>query len=553
METLTRMMPAVNFLRCAPRRIDECAAGAARLGKVEGISSALKRVYWNLAVVIALGSGFAHGQTPTCAPPGCNSVASDGTQNTAMGTGALVKDLPGVSSNWGAGNTAAGYHALYPNTDGQSNTALGANALNSNADGGYNTALGANALYSNNGYFNTATGEEALYFNSASANTATGFRALQLNTTGFANTATGLQALNSNTTGGDNSAVGGDALYSNTTGSNNTASGVEALFSNTTASGNTASGYRALKANTTGASNSAFGGSALQFNLTGNQNTATGALALYSNTSGNYNAASGSQALFANTTASNNTAAGFRALYSTTNGQDNTATGFAALLSNTTGKQNTAVGSGALLSNTTGISNIGIGISAGYAITGSNNIDIGNQGFAADSGTIRIGAPSTQSKAFIAGIFGTHITGSAVYVTANGQLGVIASSERYKTAVTPIGSSDGDKLQRLRPVSFHLKSDPQGALQYGLIAEEVDKVYPELVIRDEAGKIQGVRYEELAPMLLNETQQQRKALATQASELSDLKQQFAHMQKINRDMEVALAQLQAKQSPVAMR
>jgi hypothetical protein len=270
----------------------------------------------------------------------------------------------------------------------------------------------------------------------------------------------------------------------------------------------------------------------------GSNNTASGALSLYSNTSGNYNAASGSEALFANTTASDNTASGYRALYLTTTGEGNTATGFLALVSNTTGKQNTAVGADALHSNTTGLNNIGIGYNAGYAVTGSNNIDIGNQGITADAGTIRIGASSTQSKTFIAGIDNAKITGSAVYVTSSGQLGVLASSERYKTAIAPIGAR-AEKLQQLRPVSFHLKSDPKGAVQYGLIAEEVGKVYPELVIRDEAGRIQGVRYEELAPMLLSEMQQQ-------AAEIRDLK-------KLVVEMQAGLLKLQAKEELVAQR
>jgi hypothetical protein len=139
-----------------------------------------------------------------------------------------------------------------------------------------------------------------------------------------------------------------------------------------------------------------------------------------------------------------------------------------------------------------------------------------------------------------------------VYVTANGQLGVLASSERYKTEIAQMGPST-QKLHELRPVSFHLKSDPKGAVQYGLIAEEVNKVFPELVIHDDAGTIQGVRYDELAPMLLNEVQEQQKKLAAQTSELGELKRQFAALQELNRAMQVALAELQAREPTVAMR
>ena len=176
--------------------------------------------------------------------------------------------------------------------------------------------------------------------------------------------------------------------------------------------------------------------------------------------------------------------------------------------------------------------------------TGSNNIEIGAEGAANDNNTIHIGVQGTQTNTLIAGIYGTQVTGSAVYVTSEGQLGVLASSERYKTDITPIPRSA--KLLQLRPVSFHLKTDPGGAVQYGLIAEEVDKVYPELVIRDHSGQIQGVRYEELAPMLLNEMQKQQMVVAAQAAEIRDLK-------KLVLEMQAGLLQLQAKDKLVAQR
>ena len=121
------------------------------------------------------------------------------------------------------------------------------------------------------------------------------------------------------------------------------------------------------------------------------------------------------------------------------------------------------------------------------------------------------------------------MTGAAVYVTAAGQLGVLASSERYKTQVASMGSSTA-KLKHLRPVTFHLRSDPQAGVQYGLIAEEVAKVYPELVIRGDKGQIEGVRYEELTPMLLNEIQRQQ-------AQLRDMQQQLAELQEFRRSMQ----------------
>jgi len=235
---------------------------------------------------------------------------------------------------------------------------------------------------------------------------------------------------------------------------------------------------------------------------------------------GDYNTASGYAALVFNSGGNYNTASGYFALHDNTTGSQNSAEGVQALFGNKTGNYNTASGTDALFSNTSGSSNIAEGYKAGYDLTtGSNNIDIGNLGVAAESGTIRIGTTSTQTKTYIAGIYGTSVTGSAVVVSSTGQLGVTVSSERYKTGITPMGPNS-QKLRELRPVTFHLKTDPEGALQYGLIAEEVAKVYPELVIRDKSGRIDGVRYDELAPMLLNEMQQQQMRMAAQTKNIA---------------------------------
>ena len=139
-----------------------------------------------------------------------------------------------------------------------------------------------------------------------------------------------------------------------------------------------------------------------------------------------------------------------------------------------------------------------------------------------------------------------------IAIVRMGQLGVLASSERYKTSVTSM-SSESEKLQQLRPVTFHLKTDPQGALQYGLIAEEVDKVYPDLVIRDEAGTIQGVRYDELAPILLNEVQQQRQELNAEVKQRRDMQLQLEELKEQNQSILAAMAKLQAPDQRVAMR
>ena len=293
-----------------------------------------------------------------------------------------------------------------------------------------------------------------------------------------------------------------------------------------------------------GSGNTGMGLGALGSNTTGGDNTASGTDALNANTTGSLNTASGVGALEFNTTGSGDTATGYNALAANTTGGDNTASGLFALQNNTTGTNNTASGANALDKNTTGSNNIAVGSQAGFNLTtGNNNIDIGNVGVAGESNTIRIGIHGTQRATFIAGIFNTSVSGSTVMVTPAGKLGITVSSERFKTAIAPMGSNSA-RLGQLRPVTFHLKTDPHGALQYGLIAEEVAKVYPELVIRGEKGRIDGVRYDELAPMLLNEVQQQQHKIDAQTAEIRDLK-------KLVVETQAGLLKLQSKDELVA--
>jgi hypothetical protein len=405
-----------------------------------------------------------------------------------------------------------------------------------------NTAYGTLALLNVVGS-GTSTGDN---------NSAFGDWALYWNTTGFGNTAIGWYALNSNTTGDSNTATGGAALFSNTNGTGNTATGNSALYANSSGAGNTATGTDALFSNTTGYENVAVGLTALAANSTGANNTAVGAVALALNTA-SFNSAVGSSALAANTTGANNTAFGYLALFSNTVGKGNAAQGVNALYSNTTGIRNLGIGSNALYGNVTGSYNVALGFDAGYnQTTGNDNIYFSNLGVAGESQTLRLGTQGTAGvlgsgvlTAYIAGVASSHVTGSAVYVTSTGQLGVLASSERYKTDVETIRGAS-DKLARLRPVTFKLKTDPKGPVQYGLIAEEVQKIYPELVIHGADGRIEGVRYDELAPMLLSEVQQQAaqiRALNAQVDELNDLKQ----------EMRAALRRLQSTNQLVARR
>jgi len=351
-----------------------------------------------------------------------------------------------------------------------------------------------------NGTFNTADGDMALLFvNTGAENTALGFRALFNDFDGSDNTATGFQALVFNRGGSDNTAVGSNALMNNNSGSNNTATGFQALAHNT-ASNNTAAGFDALL------------------------NNAGGTL---------------------------NTANGYQTLSDNTSGSNNTADGANSLVFNTTGSRNTADGDAALENNTTGNNNVGLGYLAGQNLTtGNNNIDIGANvlGNAGEANTIRIGKQGTQKSTLIAGIFGTPISGSTVVVNSTGKLGVASSSARFKKNVKPMDESS-EVILGLKPVTFHYKEevDPDCAPQFGLIAEDVEKIDPELVVHDERGKPFTVRYDAVNAMLLNEFLKEHRKVQELAKDLrATIEQQQkqiealkANLQKVSNQVELS--------------
>ncbi len=350
---------------------------------------------------------------------------------------------------------------------------------------------------------------------SAHDNTAGGsYTLISIDTTIFGayfNTAFGSNALKDNTTGSHNTGVGALALINNTTGSYNTAIGDTALGSTHGGSYNTASGAGALSG-TTGTYNTASGAFALNNDSTGWANTATGANALYANKLGIWNSAVGTNALYFNDTGNFNTAAGGQALYVNVSGSNNTALGVNALGANIIGNNNTAFGTNALL-NSTGNKNIAIGFQAGINLTsGSNNVYLGSAGGdASEAQTVRIG--KAQTRTFIAGIGNASVSGATVEIdTTTGQLGILTSSARYKQDIAPMGARS-EKVLDLRPVTFAYKDDAQAVTHYGLIAEEVAAVYPDLVTHTATGEVQAVRYQELIPMLLNELQRQQQELA----------------------------------------
>ena len=323
--------------------------------------------------------------------------------------------------------------------------------------------------------------------------TAEGDNALLSLTTGLYNTAVGFYSLASVTTGDVNTAIGTGALFFNTA-DQNTATGAGALFSNTTGDLNTASGAFALVSNTTGGVNTAVGAHALQSNTTGSGSVAVGWAALQFNTIGR-NTAIGAQAMQVNTT-----------------GTDNTAVGYAALGFTMTGRFNTA-----------------LGVGAGQMVTGNRNIVIGsgNLGFAGENDTIRIGRAPLQTRAFIAGIHGV-TTGNndavPVVIDSDGQLGTVSSSSRYKTDIKPIEKAS-ESILSLQPVSFRYKVHKDTRPNFGLIAEDVARVNPDLVVYDADGKPYTVRYDAVNAMLLNEfLKEHRKVQELEANGVRQQKQ-----------------------------
>src|SRR6267378_651973 len=419
----------------------------------------------------------------------------------------------------------------YPSPDGcyaAFTTAEGCNALALLGAGVGNTGLGWYSLFLvGSGNFNTGTGAGALALTTASGNTATGAGAMLLNTSGRRNTA-----------------AGEDTLLYNDTGLYNGAFGAFALFNNTN-----------------GFSNNAMGDSALLSNVHGAQNTALGDLALANNDFtadglGNFNTAVGAETLLNNTNGDSNNAVGAYALSGNTIGIFNQAMGVLALSSNLVGSANIAIGDSTLVNLGTGgpsSFNTVIGDAAGGALTsGSDNIYIGatSGGPAVESGAIRIGDPLFVSGCWIAGIFGNLTPGVPVYINALGKLSTTPSSQRYKEDIKRMDKAS-EALFALNPVTFRYKKefDATGTPQFGLVAEEVAKVNPDLVYRDNEGKIYSVRYEAVNAMLLNEfikehrtVEKQQATMASQEAQIKWLtetvKQQATQIQKVSAQVEM---------------
>jgi hypothetical protein len=379
-------------------------------------------------------------------------------------------------------------------------------------DGGYpgnNTAEGQNALLN-------------LNVNNGTNNTAVGWWALRTNVEGDFNTAIGSAALATNT-GDGNTAIGGAALFSNTTGDYNMAAGLLALYHNTAGSLNTAIGASTLQSNHQGISNTAAGYQALYVNDSsgtglGSYNSAFGAFALTNNSDGEANCAFGTGAMEFNST-----------------GLDNVAVGTDALSSNTTGVGNTAVGTDALESSN-GSSNVALGAFSGLnQTTGSGNVYIG-----ADMS----GVAGESNACYIASIFGqTSATGIPVLINSDNKLGTVTSSKRFKEEIRSMNKTS-EAIFSLEPVTFRYRKeiDPAGSSQFGLIAEEVAKVNPTLVLPDKEGQPYTVRYDAVNAMLLNEFLKEHKNVQEQGATIRRLEKQIealtAGLQKVSAQLEL---------------
>ena len=384
----------------------------------------------------------------------------------------------------------------------------------------------------------------------AGGNTAVGDNALDSLTTGINNTAVGKDALTADTTGQYNVAVGSGALATNTTGNFNMAIGTEAL-NQSNANFNLAIGFRVAFQNTTGRHLTGIGAAAMRNNTTGEFNTAIGAAAFFNNTTSEFNLAVGDSALtaFNGTTATDgaNTALGSLALSALTSGQENVAVGRRALEFATSGSNNVVIGWRAGDGLTTGDDNTFIGDQAGRnETTVSNVLCIQSPGDTT--------APTAANRTFIGNIRGAFCgngDGIPVIVDSDGQLGTAnASSRRFKKDIQPLDQAS-EAILKLKPVTFHYKNlDTKKAgetPQFGLIAEEVAEVNPDLIMRDQDGKVTYVRYDAVDVMLLNEFLKEHKKVEEQQAGMADLKSTVALQQK---EMQVLTAQLKEQAAQI---
>ena len=339
---------------------------------------------------------------------------------------------------------------------------------------------------------------------------------------------------------GGNTGEGQNALLGLTTGTFNTAIGFFALKSNDLGNYNTAIGAGALVTSSDSVMNTAVGAATLLANVA-DGNTAIGAGALLNNFSGFANTANGESALSRNTTGSFNTASGGDALFSNSIGGFNTANGFDALTRNIYGSNNTAVGVQALFNLTTGNANTALGSGAGIGVTTANNvICIGTDG------------ADVSDSCFIGNVHGVTTQNNdaiPVFIDSAGQLGTISSSRRYKTEIQPLDKAS-ESILALNPVSFRYKMHKDGKPQFGLIAEDVASVNPDLVIYDRDGNPYTVRYDAVNAMLLNEFLKEHRRVEELTSAIAKQRKDFeaaiVHQQKTTEALVTRLNEQEAR-------
>lgn len=419
-----------------------------------------------------------------------NRTLTTATGCTGVGLNALV------SLTTASNNTGIGAAALESATSSINNVAIGSAALNKATTGlGGNIAIGIQSM------LNTTTG---------TANCSIGQVALAANVTGSSCCAFGSAALTSSTVSNLN-AFGGGALQAHTTGTNSCGFGYNTQNAITTANNNNSFGNLSLSGASNNASdNCAFGVSTGAAITSGNQNNLYGNSTGAGLTTGAQNTLYGHGVASGMSSGSFNTIVGWAGMTSATTASDNTLVGYSTMSTATTAARNIALGEDVLNNLVSGTDNICVGNEAGnaYTTTESSNVILGsNAGVIGDTNTIRIGKQGSgtaqQNLCYIAGVRGvtTNTSAIAVLVGTDGQFGTVSSSRKVKENIRPL-DIDTDKLYKLQPVSFNYKNREYQSI--GLIAEDVQKILPQLVVRDENNDIESVAYHDLPVLLLNE-------------------------------------------------
>lgn len=490
--------------------------------------------------------------TPIAGSDAVNKTYADTKLSSAGGVSSTDISINGLTVGVGSGaitsNTVAGNGSLVNNTTGALNSAFGYQSLMSNVTGDHNSAFGYHALRVSTASDNSAFGDRALSLNTTGTkNSAFGEMSLMINTTGVDNTAFGYRTLYTNTVGNSNSAFGGLALSGNTGGINNTAAGYRSMIANTTGNNNVASGYYSLSGNTTGSENTAIGNESLKANVSGQYNVATGYFALRANTA-SANTAFGYYSALANTTGTQVVSVGYRALQANTTGASNTSVGAYSLQFNSTGTRNTANGDSSLYSSTgdnntatgynsgrlitTGTNNTVLGYSAGSSITtGSYNVVVGSntgEGIATLSNNILLSDGQGNLRLQIDSLGDSTFSGT---VTASGVMSL--SDIRLKKNVKMVENAL-DRLTSLDGIaynwdnSFRPKMNLGNKPQLGVIAQQVEKVFPQAVTTDKNG-IKTVAYNMLIAPIIESIKDIKRMLLKQNSEIEALKKENVEM------------------------